>query len=66
MLLGFGPHSWDLGLKAGIWASRLGFGPRGWDLGLEARIWASMLEYGLQGGGTLEMKKEKFPLCVKA
>ena len=27
----------DLGLKTGIWASRLGYGPWGWDLGLEGR-----------------------------
>ena len=25
MRLGFGPQDWDLGLKIGIWASRLGF-----------------------------------------
>ena len=25
MRLGFGPQDWDLGLKTGIWASRLGF-----------------------------------------
>ena len=25
--LGFGLQGWDLGLKAGIWASRLGLGP---------------------------------------
>ena len=29
MRLGFGPHDWDLGLKAGIWASRLRYGPGG-------------------------------------
>ena len=23
--LGFGPQDWDMGLKTGIWASRLGF-----------------------------------------
>ena len=27
MRLGFGPQDWDLGLKAGIWASRLSYGP---------------------------------------
>ena len=31
-MLGFGPRGWDLGLEAGIWASRLEFGPRDWDL----------------------------------
>ena len=29
MRLGFGPQDWDLGLKAGIWASRLRYGPGG-------------------------------------
>ena len=28
-MLGFGPQDWDLGLKAGIWASRLKYGPGG-------------------------------------
>ena len=28
----------DLGLKAGIWVSKLGFGPQGLDLGLKAEI----------------------------
>ena len=31
-------RNWDLGLQAGIWASRLGFGPQGRNLGLEAGI----------------------------
>ena len=26
---GFGPQDWDLGLDAGIWASRLRYGPGG-------------------------------------
>ena len=55
MRVGFGPHGWDLGLKAGIWASRLRYGPGGWVEG---------------GGGTKEEKEkekeEKFPICVKA
>ena len=37
-LIGFRPQSWDLGLKAGIWASRLEFGPQGQDLSLEAGV----------------------------
>ena len=44
-----------MGLKAGIWASRLGFG-------LEAGIWASRLRCGPGGwgrGGTKEEEKEK-------
>ena len=32
-LEGFGPQDWDLGLKAGIWASRLRYGPEGWGRG---------------------------------
>ena len=47
--LGFGPHSWDLGLKAGIWASRLEFWPQGWDFGLKVGFWASRLGFGSQG-----------------
>ena len=31
--LEFGPHIWDLGLEAGIKASRLGYGPWGWGKG---------------------------------
>ena len=27
--MGFGPQDWDLGLEAGIWASRLRFRPGG-------------------------------------
>ena len=46
---GFGPQGGDLGLMAGIWASRLGVGPKGWDFGLQAGIWASWLEFGQQG-----------------
>ena len=38
-----------MGLKAGIWASRLGFGPQGWDLGLKVGFWASRLGLGAQG-----------------
>ena len=49
MWLGFGPCGWDLGLKAGIWASRLGFGPHGWELGLKAGIWAWRLGFGPRG-----------------
>ena len=33
----FGPQGWDLGVNAGIWASKLGFGRQGGDLGLKAR-----------------------------
>ena len=33
MRLGFGPQDWDLGLEAGIWASRLRYGPGGWGEG---------------------------------
>ena len=29
-LISFGDLGWDLGLKAGIWASRLEFWPLGW------------------------------------
>ena len=29
---------WDMGLKVGIWASRLGFGPQDWNLGLKTGI----------------------------
>ena len=53
-MLGFGLQDWDLGLKAGIWASRLGYGPGGWDTGLEAEIWAwwsGGYEEGEGGGG---------------
>ena len=32
-LKGFGPQDWDLGLEAGIWASRLRYGPGGWGEG---------------------------------
>ena len=57
---GFGPLSWNLGLrpgiwewnlgqKAGIWALGLEFWPRGRGLGLEAWIWASRLEIWQQG-----------------
>ena len=45
----FRPQGWDLGLKAGIGASRLVFGLQGWDLGFKAGIWASQLEFGPQG-----------------
>ena len=59
---GFGPQSWDLGLKAGNWASRLEFGPQDWDFGLETGIWASRLGFE---GGTKKMEekeeKEKIP-----
>ena len=34
-----------MGLKGGIWASRLGFRSQGWYLGLEVRIWASRLKF---------------------
>ena len=33
MRLGFGPQDWDLGLEAGIWASRLRYGSGGWGEG---------------------------------
>ena len=45
-----------MGLKTGIWASRLEFGPRDFDFGLETRIWASGLGFE---GGTKEEKKKK-------
>ena len=38
-----------MGLKAGIWASRLGLGPQVWVLGLEAGFGALRLGFGLQG-----------------
>ena len=46
------PLSRDLGLKTGIWASRLRYGPGGWG----------------EGGTKKEKKKEekKIPICVKA
>ena len=31
--MGFGPQDWDLGLEAGIWASRLRYVPGGWGEG---------------------------------
>ena len=34
----------DLGIRAGIWASKLGFGPQSWDLGLKVWIWATRQE----------------------
>ena len=40
---------WDLGLKTGIWASRLGFVPQGRNFGLKAGIWTSRLGFGPQG-----------------
>ena len=42
---------WDLGLKVGIWTSRLGFGPQGWDMGFEAEIWAWRWGGYGEGGG---------------
>ena len=52
-----------MGLKAGIWASRLGSGLQGWELGLEAKNWVSRLEFGPRDwnlrGGTEEKKKEE-------
>ena len=39
----FNPSDWDLGLKSGIWSSRLGFELQGRDLGLKAGIWALRL-----------------------
>ena len=38
----------DLGLKTGIWVSRLEFGPKGSYLGLKARLLASKLGFGPQ------------------
>ena len=66
------PQFWDLGLKTGIWASRLGYGPQNWDLSLEAGIWASRQQYGPGYGGiggTKKKEKEeegKIPDSVKA
>ena len=40
---GFGPQDWNLGLEAGIWASRLRYGPGGWG----------------EGGGTREGKEKE-------
>ena len=45
MRLGFGPQDWDLGLEAGIWASRLRYGPQ--SLG--------------EGGTKKEKEEEKIP-----
>ena len=58
--------SWDLGLEAGIWASRLGFGPQDWDLGLKTGIWASRL--GFEGGcrRRRRRRRRKSHICVKA
>ena len=66
MRLGFKPQGWDLGLEAGVWASRLGFRPRGRDLGLEVGIWASRLGFGALKLGFSERgwetkEKEKYP-----
>ena len=47
-----------MGLKAGIWTSRLGLGSRGWDMGLEAGIWTSRLGYGPLDWD-LSLKKEE-------
>ena len=47
-LLILGSQSWNLGLKAGILASRLGFWPQGWDFGLTAGFLASRLGFGPQ------------------
>ena len=54
--LGFQPRGRNLGLKAGIWASRLGFGPHHWDLGLKT---------GLRKGGDWRRRRRrsKFPIC---
>ena len=58
-----------MGLKTGIWASRLEFGPQGWDLGLKAGILALRLGSESEGRGTEEKEKkeekkeEKFLLC---
>ena len=51
-----------MGLKTGIWASRLEFGLQDWNLGVETGIWASGL--GFEGGGTEKKEKkekEKIP-----
>ena len=45
------PVSRDLGLKTGIWASRLGYGPPGWDMGLEAGGRGEGCGGGEGGGG---------------
>ena len=37
MRQGFEPQDWDLGLKAGIWASRLRYGPGGWEGGTKKK-----------------------------
>ena len=39
-----------MGLKTGIWASRLGYGPQGWDMGLEV---------GGRGSTKKEVKEEE-------
>ena len=59
--MGFGSQDWDMGLKTGIWASRLGFGPQDWDMGLEAEIWASRLGGGGCGGEGGEEEGENPP-----
>ena len=50
MRLGFGPQDWDLGLEAGIWASRLSYGPGGGVGGTEEEE-------------EEEKEEEKIPLC---
>ena len=47
--LEFGPRSWDVGLEARIWASKMGFWPQGCDFDLEAEISASRPGFGSQG-----------------
>ena len=49
----------NLGLKTGIWASKLEFGPRDWDLDLETGIWA--LRLGFEGGGMEEEEEKNSP-----
>ena len=57
--------NWDLGLEAGIWASRMRFWPQEWDLGLKDRIWTLRLGFGPQSriwvGGDGEGEGENSP-----
>ena len=48
-----------MGLKTGIWASRLGFGLQGWDLGLKAEILTPRLESesGREGGQKRKIRR---------
>ena len=42
-----------MGLKAGIWASKVRTGPKGWDLDLQVCIWALRGDVGGGEGSSL-------------